>query len=130
MDLTKDEVILIRLVGLSRSGLHIYTIFRRSGLAAPEIAEVMSKLKNDGLIRLAEDVASLTKRGQHLVKLHPQLLVPAQTALMSRVEKSISRSSTEEFKGASIGINAFYVPRTSELPKSLLFKIDAAQKSG
>lgn len=126
MDLTKDEVALIRILGVSRAGLHIYTIFRRAGLAAPAMSRALGSLQRSDVVRLEDDVASLTDKGQMLLTKKPSLLLAQPSGLRDRLNRAVSSPRVSEFKGPSIGVNEFYVPRTSELPRSLLKAIEDA----
>lgn len=128
MDLSKDDVALIRTLGLSKSGLHIYTVFRRAGLSAPSISKSIARLERSGLINVSEDVVSLTDKGRVFVSSRPSLLLEGASRLKARLGATPTPPAATEFKGPTIAANMFYVPRTSELPRSLLKKIaDAAQ---
>lgn len=127
MNLTQEEVALIRTVAVSSKGLHIYTIFRRSGLAAPAMSKALASLKRSNIIDLGDEVAVLTEKGQQLVASQPSLLVHT-TRLHERLEQKAISPRTAHFIGPTIGINEFYVPRTSELPRSLLEAIAKFKK--
>lgn len=126
MDLTKDEVALIRTLGVSRVGLHIYTIFRRAGLAAPALSRALGSLQRSDVVRLEDEVASLTKKGHMLIANKPSLLLVQPSRLQGQLNRAAPAPRASEFKGPSIGVNEFYVPRTSELPRSLLKAIEDA----
>jgi len=125
--LERDEISLIRTLGLSNNGLHVYTIFRKAGLAAPTLSKALANLQRKEIVELSEEVVSLTPKGRTLISAQPSLLLAPQVRLqdrLSRANRPPPRAS--EFKGPSIGINEFYVPRTSELPRSLLKAIASA----
>lgn len=120
MNLTKDEVLLVRTLAMSKVGLHLYTIFRRAGLAAPAMSKALASLQGSGVINLEDEVASFTQKGHAWLSKQPSLLFAPQARLKDRLDRTVSPSRVPQFKGPSIGINVLYVPRTSELPRSLL----------
>lgn len=128
MDLTKDEVALIRTLGVSRVGLHIYTIFRRARLAAPAMSKALGILQRSDVVEIVDEVVSLTNKGHMLIAKQPSLLLVPPSRLQDRLNRATSSPRTSEFKGPVIGINEFYAPRTSELPRSLLKAIEDATK--
>lgn len=125
MDLTRDDVALIRILGVSRNGLHIYTIFKRSGLAAPAMSRALGSLQRREILTMDGEVAALTHKGRQLIASRPTLLLGASTPLKERLDRAPTTSRTSDFKGPTIGVNELYVPRTSELPRSLLKMIAA-----
>lgn len=126
MKLERDEISLIRTLGLSNNGLHVYTIFRKAGLAAPTLSKALANLQRKEVVELREEVVSLTQKGHSLISTQPSLLLAPQVRLQDRLNRLTPSPRASEFKGPSIGINEFYVPRTSELPRSLLKAIASA----
>ena len=120
MILTQDEIALIRTLALSTKGLHIYTIFRKAGLAAPAMSKALGNLQRSNIIDVGDEVAALTEKGKKLVAMQPSLLLAQAARLQKRLNQSELSPRAADFRGPTIGINEFYVPRTSELPRSLL----------
>jgi hypothetical protein len=130
MQLNRDDMTLLRLLGISRSGLHIYTIFRKAGLAAPAMSKSLGRLQRDKLVRLNDDVVTLTPEGALWVSENPPLAERVSERLERRKIGNAPPVRQAEFRGPKVEINELYVPRTTELPRSLIKLIAEAEGNG
>ena len=120
MNFTKEELDLIRVLGVSRVGLHIYTIFKKAGLAAPAMSKALASLQRSQILTMAGEVVTLSDKGRALLESRPALLVPTSVRLRERLDRAVPAAKKSEFRTAKVGVNELYVPRSSELPRSLL----------
>lgn len=127
MELSRDDMTLLRLLGVSRSGLHIYTIFRKAGLAAPAMSKSLGRLQRDKLVGLNGDVVTLTPEGALWVRDNPTLAERVSPKLERRISEKAPAVRQVEFRGPRVEVNELYVPRTTELPRSLIKLIAEAE---
>ena len=126
----RDDMTLLRLLGVSRSGLHIYTIFRKAGLAAPAMSKSLSRLQREKLIGLNDDVVTLTPEGTLWLSENPSLGERFSPKLERRINERVPAVRQVEFRSPKLEINELYVPRTTELPRSLIKLIAEAEGNG
>lgn len=124
MQLNKDEIRVIAEILKSKDGLHVYTIFRRSGIAVEAVAKALNTLVKQKILLDEGNTYRLTERGLKISAQFPRIGSPTSSTRSTATapDRSIAatkRSRVDDVAGPTVGINHFYVPKTSELPKSM-----------
>lgn len=117
MNLSKSELLLMRLLGRSVDGSsHLYEAYKATLMDPVDLGVALDGLISLGLIIKNEQVASLTPSGiEFLGSLFAYRATKGDDARPCHVVRTIPN----EFLAPQLPVNEAYVPRWSELPKSL-----------
>lgn len=102
MKLTIQESKILIETFKSSNGLFLFTLHRHLNFSPKDLFLSIENLKSEGLIDVNEDRVTLTKKGiDHSTR----------TTLKSKAEVASQIQIREDYQGARIDINEFYIPR-------------------
>ena len=105
MKLTKQERQILIEIFKSSNGLFLFTLHRKLNLYPKELFTSIENLKNNGLLEINEDRATITREG---------IDSAIKTPLKTKEDGNNKRLIKEEYQGKRIKINEFYVPQNFE----------------